>query len=182
MAALAARAVLIAVLLACAGAAWGDINFRFQNWEDPDAVPWSEGKYELPPYPKADAPLIEFYTNAVNPNHYYVDSSSLSVGEDGVVRYVMVVKTSGGAVNVSFEGMRCETQQLRIYAIGRSDGTWYVSPRSEWKPMKTDGINYHQGKLWRNFLCPIGNPIHTAKEGVDALKAGRHPSVPGDAP
>jgi hypothetical protein len=74
----------------------------------------------------------------VTTNKYFIDASTLSVGSDRIVRYVLVVRTSGGASNVSFEGINCKELTWKHYATGRSDGTWTKSraARTEWRPIE----------------------------------------------
>lgn len=58
---------------------------------------------------------------------FFVDAATLSVSDDGIVRYVLVARSPGGVDNVSLEGMRCATSEVRIYALGR-DGAWVGRP------------------------------------------------------
>lgn len=165
---------ILALLLACRAQA--EIGFR--NWDDPDAAPWKESGYALPAFPK-DENLLEFYVSATANAQYFIDQSSISTGgNDNVVRYVMVIKTAGGATNISYEGIRCDQTQLRIYATGRSDGTWVEARNSNWRPLKNQSLNRHQGALARNYFCPNYIPIFTADEGRNALRRGAHPDAP----
>jgi hypothetical protein len=90
---------------------------------------------------------------------------------------VLVVKTSGGATNVSFEGMRCKELTWKHYATGGSDGTWTKSraTRAEWRPIENKPVNRHHAAISRDLFCPIGSPIQTAEEGRNALRLGKHP-------
>jgi hypothetical protein len=139
--------------------------------------PWTEERPQLPAYPRP-ADLIEFYVSPTATNHFFVDGISLSVGKDGVVRYVLVIETSGGARNVSFEGIHCATREYKIYATGRADGTWLTTRAPVWRTIENKTINRYHAELNRNLLCPIGNPIGSAEEGRDALRRGKHPLVP----
>lgn len=143
--------------------------------EDPDAPPWQEDELALPEFPK-DADLIEFYVSAATTNRFFVDSRSLRVGKDGVVRYAIVVRTAGGATNISYEGIRCSEVEYRIYATGYADGTWHKA-RGGWRPIENKSMNRQHAALSRSLFCPEGFPIRTAAEGVDALKRGSHPDA-----
>ena len=68
---------------------------------------WVEQTVAPPAYPKAES-LAEFHGAGTSSNRFFVDVDTLSIGKDGVVRYVLVVRSAGGAENVSFEGIRCE--------------------------------------------------------------------------
>jgi hypothetical protein len=146
---------------------------------DEEEKPWQELGVEPPAFPKQEN-LKEFYVSPVATNKYFIDASTLAVGADGVVRYVLVVKTSGGATNVSFEGIRCEERTWKHYATGRSDGaTWTTSraARNDWRPIENKPVNRHHAALSRDLFCPSGSAIQTADEGRNALRLGKHPNA-----
>ncbi len=148
---------------------------RFNNNFEEEA-PWKEAETELPAFPK-DGDLVEIYVSAVATNKYLIDRSTLGVGGDGVVRYTLVVLTSGGARNTSFEGIHCKERNWKLYATGSADGSWSKARRSEWRPIENKPVNRHHAALSREFFCPNGSPILTADEGRQALRLGKHPNV-----
>ena len=172
-------ALLLAGLAATVAAQTTDSYGRFvpksyQN--DEEEKPVEELEIEPPAFPRQEN-LREFYVSAVATNKYFIDASTLAVGADGVVRYVLVVHTSGGAINVSFEGIRCKERNWKHYAAGRSDGIWTKSRAThvEWRPIENKPVNRHHAALSRDFFCPMGNAIKTADEGRNALRLGKHP-------
>ena len=132
----------------------------------------AEDVVPLPPYPRR-AELVEFFVAATSEFRFFVDAASLSVGSDGIVRYVFVARSPTGVENVSFEGMRCETGEVRIYALGR-DGAW-VGKASEWRAIQPRSVQRWHNALYREYFCPQKEPIASAREGVDALRRGGHP-------
>lgn len=145
------------------------------DYEYENEKPWVEVQAELPAYPKPEN-LLQFDAGPVSTNSHYIDSPSISVGEDGVVRFTLVIKSSAGATNVSYEGIRCQTAEKRIYAYGRTNNTWMQARLSKWVELENIAQNYPQRALYRYFFCPLG--IHTVKdadEAIQALKAGIHP-------
>lgn len=149
-----------------------------QHTPPEEEAPWQELKEVKPPaFPKQEN-LREFYVSPVTTNSYFIDASTLSVGSDRIVRYVLVVVTSGGATNVSFEGINCENRRWKFYATGRNDGTWVNSraTRVEWRPIENKDIIRHHAALSRDLFCPGGVAIATAKEGRSALIRGTHPN------
>jgi len=90
-----------------------------------DTKPWEAQKALLPPYPKA-ASMVPFYVGP-GPFAFFVDSGSVRVGQDGVVRYTLIARSRSGATNVSYEGIRCEGYARRVYAFG-SDASWSRRP------------------------------------------------------
>jgi hypothetical protein len=143
---------------------------------DEEEKPWQELEMEPPEYPREEN-LREFYVSAVATNKYFIDASTLAVGDDGVVRYVLVIKTSGGATNISFEGINCRQLSWKHYATGGSGGTWTKSraARNEWRPIENKSVNRHHAALSRDFFCPTGGTIKSADEGRNALRLGKHP-------
>ncbi len=88
----------------------------------------------------------------------------------------MVVKTAGGATNISYEGIRCATSETRLYATG-INGAWVNARNSSWKPIENKPINRQHAALSRDYFCPSYLPIRTAEEGRDALRRGKHPNA-----
>ena len=149
----------------------------YRSNEDENA--WQEQAIEPPAFPRQEN-LKEFYVSALATNKYFIDASTLAVGADGVVRYVLVVQTSGGATNVSFEGIRCRERSWKHYATGRSDGaTWAMSraARNDWRPIENKPVNRHHAALSRDLFCPSGSAIQSADEGRNALRLGKHPNA-----
>lgn len=145
------------------------------DWERRQAErEWREIEAAPPAYPRPEN-LLPFFVSAATTFQFYIDGTTLSVGEDGVVRYVLVARSAQGAQSVSFEGMRCSTGEVRTYAIGTSAGGWTRSA-SSWRQINPREIQRWHNALFNEFFCPLGNPIHTPREGVAALKAGGHPS------
>lgn len=134
---------------------------------------WIELESKPPPYPQEQA-LVEFNAGAATSNRYYIDGSTLNVGGDGVVRYVVVIRAAGGATNVNFEGIRCDSRERKLYAIGRSDRTWATSRTQSWQLIQRGS---YQAVLSREYFCPNNGIILKAEEGIDALKRGGHPEA-----
>jgi len=183
---LVARLTVLAAALAClAGTARADAPNPYGYGRDPGASyyqgeeegPWQEQQEVEPPAFPRQENLKEFYVSAVATNLYMVDGSTLAVGSDGVVRYVLVVKTAGGATNVSFEGIHCKEKRWKLYATGVADGTWRKSAAPSWRPIENKPVNRHHAALSRDYLCPNGNPIRDADDGRNALRQGKHPNT-----
>jgi hypothetical protein len=162
---LAVAALLHACTAMAAEEEWGQFDFEFDSDK-----PWVELQSKLPPYPKEDA-YIPFYVSATADNHFFVDGKSISVGEDGVVRYTLIVKSPSGALNVTFEGMRCETAEKKVYAFGRDDGTWSKARFSKWEPIVYKDRNRQHHVLHDDFFCSGSIPVGSPEEAVRKLKA-----------
>lgn len=144
--------------------------------DEDDDLPkgWQEKTVTFPSAP-AESAWMPFFVSAATDNRFFVDGGSISVDEDGVVRYVLKVQTVGGARNVSYEGMRCETREWRLYATGRLDGSWSPSRAKNWQRIVDVPQNRQHAALFLEYFCPGGGIVRSADEARDALKRGVHP-------
>lgn len=148
-------------------AEWGQFDYDF----DENAKPWQEVQAQLPAYPK-EANLIPFVVSSATSNRYYVDYPSVSVGEDGVVRYTVVIRTQGGAENVSFEGMRCASGERKIYAFGRPNGEWSRNRYASWEGIKDRQATSYHRELFNSYYCAGGMGEPDLKRVQRLLKSG----------
>lgn len=139
------------------------------DYED-ESKEWKEIVAQIPPYPQGKN-LVLLNTGAYHVNRFYVDPPSVSIGADGVVRYTAVLKAGGGALNVTFEGIRCLTRELKIYALGRRDGTWTRARTSKWERIAR-GSKPHQFSLYRDYFCPSPSNPTPPKQALDAMRLG----------
>ena len=128
--------------------------------------PPAEEQVTPPAYPQS-AHLLEFRLPDADGFRYYIDRSTLSTEKDGVVRYVLVARSNEGAQNVTYEGLRCQTAEQRVFSVGQADNTWTIA-RGTWRPVSAPR---HQ-TLYRDYFCPGGQPIRSAADGVRALERG----------
>jgi hypothetical protein len=133
---------------------------------DPD---WKEGEYTLPAPPR-EAALREFHVGSNSPNRFMIDEDSLSVGDDGVVRYVMVVHSAAGATSATFEGIRCEVGGWRMYATGRPDGQWAKTRDAGWQPIIDTAYNRPRAALARDHFCDGSTPPRNRDEVLRRLR------------
>lgn len=156
--------------LVSAGPALG----QWDGWDytyDREISPWAEMQQQIPAHPKDDT-LIPLDVGAATAHRFFIDVKSVSVGSDGVVRYTLVIKTSGGATNVSFEGIRCETREQKYYAIGHSDGTWARARNPQWRRIEFKQINAQHITLYGEYLCRGKFMVESAEQIVQALRRG----------
>ena len=139
--------------------------------DDEEPAAFNELEIKLPPPPKSEN-LVKFQPSAANVNQFFIDSSSITIGSDGVVRYTMVVTSPSGAQNVSYEGIRCETTEQKAYAFGRRDGTWAPASAPAWKKIQYKDVNRQHGVLYGDYFCPDGVPIRSAQDAIQRMKYG----------
>ncbi len=143
---------------------------------DFDAKPWEEQRSQLPSYPKPEN-LARIYVGPTSSFEFYVDTASVSVSEDGIVRYTLVARSSSGAMNVSYEGIRCKTYDRKLYALGRFDGIWSQARDPQWVAINRTQANSQHAALAEDFFCSQRAQIGTVEQAVQALRRGNQPGV-----
>ena len=149
----------------------------------PEQTPWKELKVTPPAYPR-ERDLIEFELTGQTANRFYIDGTSLTVESDKVVRFVLVIRSAGGASTISFSGVHCDTGQWKDYAFGRS-GSWEINSNAQWRRIRAQSVNNYQDTLRSEFFCFggifSGGVQGTAKDIVRTLKdpTPPDPRVPG---
>ncbi len=165
---------LAGLLAACGGSPTLKSDWERQNEarlgkETRDPVP------APPAFPRKEN-LVEIALRGATDFRFYVDGATLGV-DGGVVRYVLVARSPAGVENVSFEAIRCATAEYRVYALGRSDGSW-GGRAGEWRSIVERPQPWHMA-LQRDYFCPQRRPILSAEEGLLALRQGGHPFAKG---
>ena len=154
------------VALACwSGTAFGGLLVE----ADPD---WMEGELSLPPAVE-ESRLRPFFVSSASPNSFFIDEGSVSVGVDEVVRYTLVVRTPGGAENVTFEGLRCATGERRIYASARRNGEWTPLKNSAWQPISDNAYNRPRAALAYDYFCDGAAGPRDREHALSLLRSPR---------
>jgi hypothetical protein len=172
MTAFLARGLTVGALLCSASLSFAQQAGNFDAEFDDEEKPWQEITVQLPPTPQA-ADLAEFYVSPTATVKTAVDLKSLTVGSDNVVRYTIVTKTSGGATNIAYEGIRCETFEKKSYAFGHPDGSWSRSRQTKWKQIIDVGGNRIDAALYKNYFCQNGLLAGNAGKILDRLRNNR---------
>lgn len=169
---------LALVLAAVLGAAAAHAQ-QGSDWEsdfDENRKDWKEIEAKIPAYPK-DESLLAFDAGPATPHRFFIDGKSLSIGSDGVVRYTLVVKTAGGATNVTYEGIRCETHEQKYYAVGQRDGSWVRARNPGWRLIRNQEVNRQHNALYNDYLCNGGTykglPAPSVSQILQDLRYGR---------
>ena len=152
-------------LAACGAPPRAESDWEKRNAEGTPAL--AEEDRAPPAYPQS-ANLVQFRVPDTEGFRYYVDRTTLSVEpKEGLVRYVLVARSSEGAQNVTYEGMRCQSAENRVFAVGQSDATW-IAARSAWRPISSP----RHLTLYRDFFCPQSEAVGTTADAVRALERG----------
>jgi hypothetical protein len=127
---------------------------RFFGLADP--VPPVDPVMPSSPPPLSASALIDIDPDAPAGQRVAIDADSLAIDRERLVRYTLVVVGSGGARNLSYEALRCDTQERRILALGRPDGSWSIVADGPWRRIdRRDGIGRHPA-LVLDRLCEGG--------------------------
>jgi hypothetical protein len=168
------RIAAAGVLAACATLSWAQSHFE-EDFEDADK-PWQEVAVQLPPTP-SDANLLPFDVSATATQRFAVDANSISVGEDGVVRYTLVAISPSGARSVSYEGIRCSTFEKKTYAFGHPDGSWSRSRRDQWESIPRNAANRQHATLAQEVFCD-GRTVAGNREAMQKRLRSGQPITP----
>lgn len=145
----------------------------FDDEFDAEKKPWEELQAQLPVYP-AIAQALPMEVASARPTLFFIDPKSIAVSEDGVVRYSLIAKSSSGVLNVSYEGIRCETREKKLYAFGRKDSAWSRNRFAKWEEIRPSR-NPPQNVLFTDFFCPQRDIVNNTQEAISALERGIHP-------
>lgn len=156
------RRLLALVLAGAAAAASAQLSEP-----DPD---WKE--LEVPPPPALRTQGLIPIEMPGSSLRFGVDPASVSVGEEGIVRYVVVARSTTGTVNAIYEGMRCSTAEVKVYARHNPDSGWVPAPRAEWQPVHSTPNSRYSLQIARNGVCLGGSPNGSPERIVRDLRTG----------
>ena len=110
------------------------------------------------PMPRVPAPqdTLAFQGSATTTNRFAVDPASLAIDGESVVRFTLIVTSSSGVRNVSYEAFRCYSGEQQLLAIARADGTWSVLRKPQWRPLERDDTRNSQYRALYSRLCAGG--------------------------
>lgn len=142
--------------------------------EDQDGAPavWQESVVTLPAAP-AKENLLSFNQNSSGTMKFALDAKSLTVEKDEVVRYTLVITSSAGASNVSYEGIRCKTMEKKSYAFGQADNNWSVAKRDAWEAIADGRMNRQHITLAQDFFCDGSRVAGKAETIIERIRRNR---------
>lgn len=137
-----------------------------------DEKAWTEAKV-APPVAFSTEVLLPFDVMKNSALTYGIDPNSLTVGEDGVVRYVMVARSNSGALNVMYQGIRCATAETKTYGRLSDKGNWNASPDAAWQELSFRGVTRPAMILAKQGVCDGRAVTGTAQKILATLKSDR---------
>lgn len=90
--------------------------------------------------------------------HWYVDPATMSIGKDGVFRYVVIAQGTSGTINAFYEGVLCKKALVKSYAkLISSDGKppfqWRIAKEPQWVSLDDLPHFGHEKMLARDYIC-----------------------------
>lgn len=137
---------IVASLIACAGD-------PIVSGLDPFApMVFKEGTTTMPSTPPNQSTLAPFYVSERTVFKFAVDTNSISIGRDGVTRYIVVITNPSGDQQAQYEGIRCDSFQWRLYGA-LENGSWRENPLSSWREIQSKVPNRYQAALAQGAFC-----------------------------
>jgi hypothetical protein len=130
---------------------------------------WNEAEVKIPSAPPSKN-LKPFFVSINTPLTFAIDADSLALGQDDVLRYILVITSPSGAKQISYEGIRCEKYEWRLYGTLTSDGQWRKNPTSKWQLIMPNSYNRYHSALVKDAFCENSIPRRDIKEIVQLLK------------
>lgn len=117
--------------------------------DNPD---WKEA--EVPPPPAFDqsklVPVEVALTSALT---FGIDPATVTITNDGVVRYVVVASSRTGALNAMYEGIRCSAGDVKVYARYNRDSGWNKVTEPSWQSLYGGPGVRHSLSIARAGVC-----------------------------
>lgn len=130
---------------------------------------WNEAEVKLPSAPPSKQ-LKPFFVSINTPLTFAIDADSIELGKDDVLRYIIVITSPSGAKQVSYEGIRCEKHEWRLYGTLQNDGQWRKNPGSKWQFIMPNNYNRYHSALVKDAFCENSIPRRNIKEIISLLQ------------
>lgn len=140
--------------------AWGQAGNGLDNLD------WVEDK-EPPPPAFSSTKVVPLEMPNYVSVQVGIDPATVQVGQDGVVRYVAVMRNATGTVNAVYEGIRCASDQVKTYARAGASGEWSVLAEPVWRDVNGNLPSKHAFVFARSAACEV----RVANRREDILQA-----------
>ncbi len=129
---------------------------------------WQESDVPPPPAFNKDRLIALEMPNYVSLK-FGVDPATLAITPDGIVRYVVVASNGNGATNALYEGIRCDTGEVKTYARYAANGQWTNLQDPPWRALNDNQPSRHAMALARQGACRSHSA--TANSVADIVRA-----------
>ncbi len=123
---------------------------------DADVKEWKEAESEIPALPdEGDWQQIQIDALPKS-QHAYLDLKSLTRSDkDFVMRYWLLIRSKAGAFTMTYEGLRCSTEEYVVYAYANPKRKPSVRKvrKPKWKKYGTVSRVNYRAELAGDFFC-----------------------------
>ena len=139
----------------------------FGKFDESKGEQWKELAAALPAFP-SDPNLIAVRMPVTYTLKVYLDEKSISLAEDGIARFTLVIESISGSRNVFFEGYNCGTREYKTYANGTPEKTFEPIKKPKWERVPYYDTNAFRFQLMRYYVC-APNSLTTALSPRDLI-------------
>lgn len=113
---------------------------------------WKEAEVPAPPAFSSGKLL------PLNMPHYVtltfgIDPATLAISADGIVRYVVVARSTSGAITAMYEGISCVKGEVKTYARANNTGAWSAVSNPQWRDLNDNQPSKHALVFARQGAC-----------------------------
>jgi hypothetical protein len=130
---------------------------------------FKEGNTIMPlvaPNPKT---LLPFYVSETTIFKFAIDTQSILIGNDGVTRYMVQITSPSGSKQTQYEGIRCDSYQVRLYGTYETNGSWRENPLGGWSGIKDNIPNRYQAALAQGAICNLSSQVKSVNTVIQSL-------------
>ena len=147
---------------------------------------FNEGNTNMPlvaPNPKT---LLPFYVSETTIFKFAIDTQSILIGNDGVTRYIVQITSPSGSKQTQYEGIRCDSYQVRLFGTYETNGSWRENPLGGWSGIKDNIPNRYQAALAQGAICNLSSQEKSVKTVIRSLNpnsfigGNQIPDLPGN--
>ena len=106
---------------------------------------------------------------------WFVDPATISIGEDSVVRYVIIGTSRTGTMNAMYEGILCAQGTYKTYARAiqshmQNPIPWRIMESPQWRNLDDATPFSHERILARTYMCDGNSRPHSVNDIVRTLR------------
>ena len=155
------RKLLVTALAGISLGAAAQLTPPDRDWKEADAMP--------PPAFDMKR-LIPFDVSVGSSLRYGIDPATITLGSDGVMRYVVVARSPTDAVNAMYEGLRCSTAEVRTYARYNASSGWNAVRDTDWRSLYGNAATRHSLMFARQGGCRDKSQPQSVQDVVRSLR------------
>jgi len=126
----------------------------------------------FPPLP-VQSNLLPFQLDNTTSLDFSIDSKSITIGDDHVIHYTVVIQSPGGARNIRYEGLYCATGSWRLYTGTNDAGTAWDNSSTPWAAIESGSMNNYHATLATNYFCQDRSPVSKVSAIVQSIRYGK---------